>query len=150
VISDGPYMLDPAWSSPHGCHPCGEDSNSMLFFFGCARGPLRCVVMCNSFLSHDGMFVAPVERALTIFFSFMFLLVRVPHEFLRPKLDAAISIPLPTPHRTLLCSCCSSRFPRKPNPSPLMSYSIIKHSHLTLPIVFTPSPRALDNYTLLM
>lgn len=93
---------------PHGSvrmdatvHPCGEDSNSMLSFFGCARGPLRCILMCNSFLSHDGMFVVLVERALTIFSSFIFFLYEYPTNFS----DPSSMLPSPSPFRFLTARC---------------------------------------------
>lgn len=131
MISDGPtcWILHGSVRTDATVHPCGEDSNSMLsFFFGCARGPLRCIVMCNSFLSHDGMFVVLVERALTIFSSFIFFL----YEYLTNFSDPSSMLLSPSPFR-LLTARCSVLVVHLPSPAsqsiPLMSYSTIKHSN---------------------
>jgi len=114
----------------------------LSFLFLVAFGPPHhCVVICDPFLV-DGMFNVLVRRPLTIFLRLCFI-VRVPPSLPHFELEA-LSLALPC---TLLYS---SHSPYKLNSPIHTMFNIVKHpnSNLTC-IVVTPSPRALNIYTLL-
>lgn len=73
--------------------------------------PLRRVVMCNPFLSRDGMFTALVRRILMVFSLLMFFLVQVPHHSFGSSLKLESPSPPSIPH----CCFSCSRLPCKPN-----------------------------------